>query len=172
MLLLRTLSKLLLLVMTLATAQELTPLDNNVPQRQLKSSKSFGGIKKKRNTNNNNANNLQFYVLRRDELKNKIESKDSFVVAINVYKRGTTQVAGQLFQQLSFTNKARTEGVGTGVLTINKVNMISFAIVVGQFQYAITGGSGAYANCAGGYLEATGGTSEQIDFHVVFSGSC
>jgi len=84
-----------------------------------------------------------------------LNSTDGFSYEVDLYLNlgNPNQPAGKWYQTITYTDaKQKTnEGMGIVTITFNNNAALSLAAVLGQVNYPITGGSGLFGTCPGGW---------------------
>lgn len=108
---------------------------------------------------------MQVSVTTADLEDNAIDSTNGYSTKVKVYKKGTKQQVATWFEEVAYTNKAESDGIGVGLIAFNVNAAISFAGVLSQKQLPITGGSGKFA-CATGFIEAVSSTKSKTHYEI------
>lgn len=119
---------------------------------------------------------LSYYVFRSDVQHALITNNQTNTIAyaVNLYSKKTGKISVGQWNEVIHGTKVHQNvgGVGSIAITLNKSTSLSFASVVGQNQQTLTGGSGAYAVCPGGYVQLARETIDKFYFDVLVCNTC
>lgn len=125
---------------------DLDSMEQQQDHRNLRSRRLFGSPQCKR---------FRVWYYKSDIQGAILNSTDGFSYDVDLYLNlgNPHQPIGKWYQTITYTNNKpkSNEGMGIVTITLNKNAALSLAAVLGQVNYPITGGSGLFGTCPGGW---------------------
>jgi hypothetical protein len=99
---------------------------------------------------------------------------NGFAFQVPVYERETNKKLpiGQWYEQVTHTSDTDKTGIGTSSFVENHNAAISMSRVLGQRLSPITGGSGKFGYCLGGYSDIVGDSASAIFIDLYYCRKC
>lgn len=103
-----------------------------------------------------------------------IDTGDGYTFRVRVYQGDTKQEVGFWYERIVYTELVSdpSQGAGTVIVTFNRNSAISLQGALNQKQLPITGGSGEYQYCPGGYAHPVKQQGEIITFNFFIAFTC
>lgn len=118
----------------------------------------------------NNCQTLHVAVKKKDITDNIIISDFGHAFRVDFFINN--EKAGDWYENVIYTEKDGTAGSGTISVVFNKNSAIALNGVVNQRQLPITGGSGVYQRCPGGYAQPVQETKTKVRFQFNLCEAC
>lgn len=142
------------------------------PQRGL--SKSKGGV-----STSGTCGTVRVFVLKTEINKATFNFGTGQAFKVNVYEKGSKGAIGSWYESVQFTDFindkegfAGKDGMGFVQLMFNRNTVVTMEAPVDQRELAITGGSGRFGRCAGGFARPIREQANKVFFDLNICLTC
>jgi hypothetical protein len=112
------------------------------------------------------------FLYKSDIEHHRLDNPSGYSFAVKVYDKVKGTVLGMWYEEITYTDSKKKNGIGTVSVTFNRNAALSFSAVVGQNQLPLTGGSGKFANCPGGFAQLVHNRIDKFYFNILTCATC
>lgn len=112
------------------------------------------------------------FLYKSDIQHHRLNNPSGYSFAVKVYDTLKGTVLGMWYEEVTYTDSNKKNGIGSVSVTFNRNAALSFSAVVGQSQLPLTGGSGKFANCPGGFAQLVRNRIDKFYFNILTCATC
>lgn len=112
------------------------------------------------------------FLYKSDIEHHRLDNPSGYSFAVKVYDNVKGTVLGMWYEEVTYTDSKKKNGIGSVSVTFNRNAALSFSAVVGQNQLPLTGGSGKFANCPGGFAQLVRDRIDKFYFNILTCATC
>jgi hypothetical protein len=153
--------------------RQLRKVKRRLSSRKLAKSKGKGSKGSKGDDMLDHCNVLEIFVFKKEVEEATVATDFGFSVEVDVYDpEDEKETIGSWSQQVAYTSSKQNSGVGNILFALNNNAGISMQTVLGQRAHPVTGGTGRFGNCLGGFAESVKETNTRQYIDIYYCQTC